>query len=407
MEKKGTYILIGAAGGYISGGPIYQCNKAIFMKQQGWDVYYVSCCHGKVYIDGLEEFVVGVFTFIARPAYLFPQKYQWNLLELIKNSIPCMSDEIIIETGTDYTAYWGELLAERLKGRHIVTLLDEYNDKINRTVASFYQFKYDRKELACISDEVMAHIFGSLMPGPNVVQYSVPCYCSNSLASTMPSWLDDIPAGDLVIGYIGRLDKRAVPVIIDGVKMFAEQNLNMQVVFLCIGGSDTKFDSDNIQNSFSDNRNVKVFITGLLFPIPVACVRKCDLIFSTAGSCYVGVKASVPTVRIHQLTNDVQGFVLNFGGADYYQYKNACTVYDYISLFYQGVYCPKSEQYGFVDDWSRAEKCFGQHLDFLGKAELELSYFDFRKIKLTWKERFYKYSMLVTGMRLHQSLWKK
>ena len=44
---------------------------------------------------------------------------------------------VVIETGTDYTAYWGELLAEKLNGRHIITLLDEYNDKITSKVAPF------------------------------------------------------------------------------------------------------------------------------------------------------------------------------------------------------------------------------------------------------------------------------
>lgn len=407
MDKKGTYILIGAAGGYISGGPIYQRNKAIFMKQQGWDVYYISCCHGKVYIDGLENFIVGVFTFIAKPAYLFPKKYQTKLIRLIIERIACKTDNVVVETGTDYSAYWGELLAEQLKGRHIVTLLDEYNDKINQKVAPFYKFKYDRRELACISDEVMVHIFGDLIPASNESQYSVPCYCTNSLADTKPSWIDDIPKGDLVIGYIGRLDKKAVPVIIEGIKTFAEENVNLQIIFLCIGGSDVKLDRDNILCSFSECSNVRVYITGLLFPIPIDCVRKCDLIFSTAGSCSVGAKASVPTVRIHQITNAVQGFVQKIGCADYYQYQNAHTVYDYICLFLQGQSYPKSEKYDLSNEWIMAEKCFEKHLDVLNKAESKLSYFDFRNIKLTWKERIYKYSMLLLGMRLHQLLWKK
>jgi len=406
MNKKGTYILIGAAGGYISGGPIYQRNKALFMRQQGWDVYYISCCHGKVYIDGLDEFIIGVFTFIAKPAYLFPKKYQHKLIDYVLKNIPKLSDEIIIETGTDYTAYWGELLAEQLKGRHIVTLLDEYNDKINQKVASFYQFKYNRRELACISNEVMVHIFGDLIPQANVAQYSVPCYCTNSLADTKPSWVGDIPTGDLVVGYIGRLDKKAVPVIIEGIKKFAKENVNLQIVFLCIGGSDVKSDSDNILGSFSEFNNVRVCITGLLFPIPIACVRKCDLIFSTAGSCSVGAKASVPTVRIHQITNAVQGFVQKIGCADYFQYQNAHTVYDYISLFFKGEFCPKLEEYDLSNEWIMAEKCFEKHLNLLNKAESKLLYFDFRKIKLSWKKRFYKYSMLILGMRLHQLFWK-
>lgn len=190
---KRTYILIGAAGGYISGGPIYQRNKAIFMKQQGWNVYYLSCCHGKVFVHGLQEFIVGVFTFICKPAFCYPKKYQSRLLDYILSKIPQLEGEVVIETGTDYTAYWGELLAERVGGKHIVGLLDEYNNNITSKVSEFYQFKYDRKELACISDEVMRHIFGGLIPQCVKHPYSLAFYCTNSLDEYTPDWISDIP----------------------------------------------------------------------------------------------------------------------------------------------------------------------------------------------------------------------
>lgn len=79
---------MGAAGGYISGGPIYQRNKALFLQQRGWSVYYISCCHGKIYISGLEDFIVETCTFLTKPPYLFPPKKQQILLNYIlkKNS---------------------------------------------------------------------------------------------------------------------------------------------------------------------------------------------------------------------------------------------------------------------------------------------------------------------------------
>lgn len=407
MDKKGTYILIGAAGGYISGGPIYQRNKAVFMEQQGWDVCYISCCHGKVYIDGLENFIVGVFTFIAKPAYLFPKRYQRKMLSLVINSMPSLSSNIVIETGTDYTAYWGELLAEKLKGRHVVTLLDEYNDHIDTRVAPFYQFKYERRELACISDEVMVHIFGSLIPQVRNQQYSLPCYCTNSLEDSNPSWIADIPEGDMTIGYIGRLEKKAVPVIIEGVRNFAEENPHQKIVFLCIGGSDTEMPSTEILNAFQNIKNVTVYITGLLFPIPLACVRKCDLIFSTAGSCSVGAMAGVPTVRIHQITNEVQGLLTQVGGTEYFKFAKASSVYDYIKSFYQGKAFPKLPEYDLRRNWLKAEECFQKHLSMLEKASKEKSYFDFEQFHLTFEKRMSKATMNLFGMTLHQLLWKR
>lgn len=404
--KKGTYILIGAAGGFISGGPIYQRNKAIFMKQQGWNVYYLSCCHGKVYIHGLQEFIVGVFTFLCKPAYRYPAKYQNRLLEYILTRIPSIDGEVVVETGTDYTAYWGELLAERVQGKHIVGLLDEYNNHITPKVSAFYQFKYHRKELACISDEVMWHIFGDLIPQCMQHPYSLAFYCTNSLDTYQPKWVTNIPGADLVVGYIGRLEKNAVPFVVDGVKKYALKNPNRRITFLCIGGSDDHLASQHIYDSLSDVKNVNVFITGLLFPIPISCVERCDLVFSTAGSCSVGVMAGVPTVRIHQLTNVPEGFITRLKSREYMVCPNGNTVYDYICMFCQGKNIPKLEKYDLTQNRTDAIGYFNRHIDFLKNSVQAKEYFDFSLIPLSLRERCQRFSMSWLGMNIYSKIWR-
>ena len=150
---------MGAAGGYISGGPIYQRNKALFLQQRGWSVYYISCCHGKIYISGLEDFIVETCTSNGGRS-----NRNWCRLYCLL----------------------GRVVGREIKGRHIITLLDEYNDKITSKVAPFYKFKYGRKELACISDEVMIHIFSSFIPECKAKQYSLVCYCSNQSRNSLP-----------------------------------------------------------------------------------------------------------------------------------------------------------------------------------------------------------------------------
>ena len=82
MEKK-NYIIIGALGGYISGAPIYYRNKALYMRSKGWNVYRVSCRGGKVYVDGLEQFVVGIFPEIVQKPYLLSRKRQQKIIHAI------------------------------------------------------------------------------------------------------------------------------------------------------------------------------------------------------------------------------------------------------------------------------------------------------------------------------------
>lgn len=404
MEHK-IYILIGGAGGYVSGGVIYHRNKALFMKERGWVVHYISCCHGKVYVDGLETFIVGTFTFLVKNVFLYPERYRKKMLDCIIRKLPDIKGEIVIETGTDCTAYWGELLAERLHGKHIVTLLDEYNDNITLKVSSFYKFKYGRKELACISDEAMVHIFGKLIPESKNKQYSLGCYCTNSLYDIHPDWLSDIPKGDLVIGYIGRLEKKAVPIIIEGLKCFAAEKKTLSVVFLCIGGSDTEKSKNNIISSFYGYDNMNVYITGLMFPIPIDCVKLCDLIFAVAGSSTVGVMAGVPTVRIHQLTNKCEGFITKAGFRNYMKCDNGDSVYDYIKMFYCDHTYPLLDKYDLSEMWKNAQFFFEKHLNMLDNSIKEKKYFNFSNIKLTFKERMAKYLMSLFGMKMHKILF--
>lgn len=404
MEQK-IYILIGGAGGYVSGGVIYHRNKALFMKERGWIVHYISCCHGKVYVDGLETFIVGTFTFLVKNAFLYPERYRKKMLDYIIRKLPNIKGEIVIETGTDCTAYWGELLAERLQGKHIVTLLDEYNENITSKVSTFYQFKYERKELACISDKVMVHIFGDLIPDTKNKQYSLGCYCSNSLYDIHPDWISDIPKGDLVIGYIGRLEKKGVSAIVEGLKCFASENKSVSIVFLCIGGSDTDTAKNSIISSFTGYDNIKVYVTGLIFPIPVDCVKRCDLIFGIAGSSNVGAMAGVPTVHINQITDECEGFITKIGCLNYMKCDKGNSVCDYIKMYYFGHTYPLLDKYDLSEMWKNAQVLFDKHLNMLDSSIKEKEYFNFNNIKLTFKERMAKYIMSLFGMKMHKILF--
>ena len=154
MEKK-NYIIIGALGGYISGAPIYYRNKALYMRSKGWNVYCVSCRGGKVYVDGLEQFVVGIFPEIVQKPYLLSRKRQQKIIHAIISCIPDTDHETVIETGTFCTAYWGELLPRELGARHTIVYLDEHNEGIYNQQSSFFRFKYERgqKSDSCCSTQ--------------------------------------------------------------------------------------------------------------------------------------------------------------------------------------------------------------------------------------------------------------
>ena len=150
-----TYIMIFGIANIVAGGPIYNANKIRFLESRGWNVVVFPTDSGNIYIKPLEKYNNMSCGFVHFPPYIFRKKQVEKFVTKMADAIPA-SNELIIETGTDYTALWGELLAKKIKARHIVMFLDEKNENINAYSSSFYEFKYKRNELYSISETIFS-----------------------------------------------------------------------------------------------------------------------------------------------------------------------------------------------------------------------------------------------------------
>lgn len=394
-----TYIILGAAGGYISGAPIYHRNKALYMQSLGWNVFYISCCSGTIYVNCLEKFVVTTCSFLCRKAYLFPKKRQKILLDYIIERIPVIGDEVVIETGTYYTAYWGELLARRLKCKHVIIYLDEYNDGITLSHAKFFHFKFMRGELACIAPKTMLEIFEPFWNMTMDEAVGLSCYCSNVLEDYKSELTNKIETGDYNIGYIGRLEKPAVQTIIEGIKEFAKLNIDKKIAFICYGGAEQNVIED-IKWQMKSIPNIIIFISGYLFPMPLDAIRKCNVFFSSAGSVLVSVKAGIPTVKMNAYTNIPDGFIKEIGSTSFYKCPYGNKVVDYLNMFFLEHEGPVMKLYSIENEQKQMEVYLNQHLVFLESSSSKNEYFDISSFRLTWVQRFKKFLIFTLGMRI-------
>ena len=399
-----TYILIGAAGGYISGGPIYQRNKAIYLQSKGWKVYYISCRKGHIYIKGLESFVITTCPLLSVSFYLFSKKKQKKIIEHITKKIPSQGEEIVIETGTYSTAYWGELLAQHLKAKHLVVYLDEHNDGIKKELSNFFHFKYKRNELACITKQTMVNIFNPFWSISEQKAKSLLCYCSNSLEDYDYKPIHTIPNCDFTIGYVGRLEKDALKTCINDIIQFASQNPSKTIAFICIGGSSTQTEK-KIEQAFKDTSNIRLFISGYIFPIPLQVIRKCNIIFASAGSVNVATKAGIPTVDIDVYTNEPTGFVLSAENNKYQKCPYGNKVIDYLNMTLiknEFPYIPFT--FSYENDLNKMNAAFEEHTKFLYNTSENKEYFSFPEIKLTRVQILKKIVLSILGIRLIQLL---
>ena len=102
-----TYVVICGFADVVAGGPIYYRNKIIYMEAQGWNVVVIPTSGGKkVLIQGMERFLGPYIPFILDMPSEYSKKQRRKLVDIFKRFIPQNQDEVVIETGTDYTCYW-------------------------------------------------------------------------------------------------------------------------------------------------------------------------------------------------------------------------------------------------------------------------------------------------------------
>ena len=373
-----TYVIICCFADRIAGGPIYYSNKAKFMEDLGWKVVVIPADTGKKSaVKGLEKYFGPYVPYLGYMPSEFNRKQREQIVSQLLEFVPKDSDEIVIETGTDYTAYWGEVLAERLKAKHVVIFLDEQNPYITKDVISFYKFKYERKELACITKAVMKNLFMGYMDIDLDECISLPCECTNSIEDYEHSITKKINKSNYNIGYIGRLDKPFVSVIIKGFVEFCIANSQESITIVFFGGANDFKIEKKIEKAFETFLHVSVYITGYLYPLPLNALQQMDVFVSGAGSAKVGARTGVYSVYIDALTYKPRGIFTSITPSIVEKCPNGDTLLEYLKwVLVDKNNLPKHFSFDISNDWKVVCESFGQHIEFLQKTINDSRYYD-------------------------------
>lgn len=402
-----TYIIICAFADKIAGGPIYDANKVKYMKEKGWNAVVVRTDVGKrAAIPGMEEYFDNFFSEAGYMPTEFTKSQRERLLHILLSFVPRDAGEIVIETGNDYSAYWGELLAERIGARHIIIFLDEQNPFVDARTIPFFKYKYDRHEMACISKEVMQALFQKAGLYLSLDQcYALPCNCTNTLDDYDSPITDRIPSGDYNIGYVGRLEKPFLPAILDAFEAFIRENADKTIALTFFGGAFLKETEDQIAKRFGAFPNVRLFITGYLYPLPVKAMHKISLFVSGAGSSNVACKAGCYSLRINMLSYQPDGITISTNPLRTVTNPECRGIVDYMNwVLKDGSNLPPRPKVDFEHDWEIVEQNFDLHMKFLSEAASKLDYYDLRKIRLSWKQKVKRLLRAVFGIRLYNRL---
>lgn len=404
-----TYVMMFGIANIVAGGPIYNSNKIKYLEQHNWNVVVFPTDSGKIYIKPLEKYNGLDYRFLHFSPYIFGKRKINKMIKRMASSVP-QSDCIIIETGTDYTALWGELLAKELDARHIVMFLDEKNKNVNRYSAPFYEFKYKRHELYSISAKSLMHIFSPYFdiaePEKNVWN----AWCTNSVSNINSNIVDELPHADYLIGSIGRLDKKFVPNIIKGVCAFADIYSQKKIGLCFFGGAVDSKIINNIKDEIERHSNIILYISGYIWPIPESVFSHIDAFVSGAGSALISANMGVPTINMDVLTNKPIGIIDDALSLHCDPMKEVDSkVEDYLNKILINKTFPEVlNRISIEDEWKVICADFEKQITQIEKISSERQYFEtdniwdhrtihrFQKLIAKWTS--YKFFLLVQKM---------
>ena len=285
----------------MGGAQSYLRTKMLWLKSQGWEVDIIYAVGENVAIPELREFKHR-FPEIQYPTFWYNSLARKRLKKQILSIINASKyDEIIIESTVVYTSTWGEFIAKDLGAKHIIFSLQENNEQSNTSLIDFLKYKYDRNEIAGIGEKSVYEMLKSQIHESDYTVRKLVAYMGSPVEEYEYPLTETLKnkGYDYIIGSICRLNKPIVIPTAKKVLSFAIKYPENRFALVLVGDSPNGDNSrQEIESMFEGVKNIDLYITGYIYPIPLQLIRTFNLAYSTAGSAGVSQRAGIPTISI-------------------------------------------------------------------------------------------------------------
>ncbi len=295
------YIFLTFAIYGIGGTQIYVRNKSNYLKEKGWDIKVItteSKGMSSVVVKELLPYQEMVFPELMKNPNLYTPKEREKILDKVCQIIGEISKDSVIEANFIQVTFWGELLAKRLGIRNFIFLIQEDYEIRIKNYLKFFKYKFERGEFAVNTKYALKKLFQGFFEIPDGIDAYLSAVCHNTVEDCETSLVEALPKSDFTIASIGRINKPFVAPMLEKLTTYAKQHSNNTFLFLFIGGSPEQEDSDRLYRMVDQVTNIKILITGPIFPIPLKLMCKVDAYVASAGSAKTSADAGFPTIAI-------------------------------------------------------------------------------------------------------------
>src|SRR5690606_19178857 len=125
----------------------------LFLESLGWSVVLFSRVSGDVVVQELKNREINILKMLKYPPSFYCSLVRNKIVERMHETIVndlhdsefSKHNRLIVESHTLTLSLWGELLAEKMRCKHIVFLLEEKFRGLTKTQLEYLDFKHKRK----------------------------------------------------------------------------------------------------------------------------------------------------------------------------------------------------------------------------------------------------------------------
>lgn len=381
------YIILTGAICNMGGAEMFTSNKVRYLHQQSWKVnVFFFNRSGKILLDNLSEFKDNYLPELRYGYYYYSPGQREKILDVLCSGISLL-DEVIVESHLMNLTYWGEMMAKRCKGISILNVMEEKIARPTAGIADFIKFKMKRWEILNGSSKALKNRYLQQWYDEGYDMYTHTLM--NPLCSNVVSDIDtsiDIPATNSGINImsIGRLDKPYIKPMFEEVHKYISDNPGNDYNLLVVGGSPNGEVESIIKKLFENLTNMKLYLYGYMYPVPMKLLRIVDVCIASANSVLVTAEQGIPTISISiddAMPLGIYGITTN--NKFVRENEPIIPVSTWLrQVLSEGMHLCKS---GVVrDPEAEFDDAFKTQLEFISRTQRKKEYYDVMKIHSTF-----------------------
>lgn len=295
----------------MGGAQLYALRRVQFLKEKGIRALLLVSDHSNFMLqDKFHNVTILVHTELSKPVFCYSYARLKEIIETIYRELQSYQHNVIIESHTLRLSIWGELLAERSKGKHLIYPLNEtpVNYWEFRPIKKFFIWKQDRIELVGASKPSLKIILGHYYLENKAVYSNIGYDPSEIPSISNPEILSLFNTDSFKIGTISRLSKPYVEVLIQEVRWIAENNPSFRFTLIVAGDDPDARILSKLKRKYPSTHNLSIVFPGYLNPLGQDFFQGLNVYIGMATSVINCAALKCAAITVDPLTKLSAGF---------------------------------------------------------------------------------------------------